>query len=130
MLYDESNFNQFYIRIANSDAKSIANEILQRSINFQHKMEIEIKQQINFNDKMRIIKENINYYLEYFRLQLFKIANFTNIDFEDNFAFRQEWFGRTTFTCQYFFRQISHKIQWPQLPNYFCDSNNNYIDLP
>ncbi len=72
----------------------------------------------------------INNYLEYFEYQLSKIANSADIDLEDNFGFRQEWFGLRTFTCQYFFRQISHKIQWPQLPNYYRDSNNNYIDQP
>jgi hypothetical protein len=59
MLYDESTFNEFYLRIANSEAKSIALEIAQHAKNFRHKMKIEVNQQINFNSKMRIIKENI-----------------------------------------------------------------------
>jgi hypothetical protein len=60
MLYeDQESFNQFYLHIANSNSIEISREIIQYTNNFISKMITEIKQYDNFNNKMRLINENI-----------------------------------------------------------------------
>lgn len=80
----------------------------------------------SLNNSYIEIRNYIKCYINIFKQDLESLEIMQDLNQEQNVHNKLDCFANKVITCQYFFKQLHEKIQWPQERNYLRDQNNNY----